>query len=487
MEEAEIELDYIEEEPTQESTPRRIEGSTQIKGRGKPCILCPGKFTHVRRHVLYTHLPWYTFPNAACWECKVQFGQIRFRDIHCIEKHPNADEFNCKFNTEKHGELWTKLMNGFLTSIMDALGLHKVEEIINYVNNNKLFQDSCQQSVFLPEELPNLTVFNGVNHLSAAVVSKPYPASSLLSLTHWRILALLRKISKFEDITTEKLITLYSPPNTTYFIDSHFHFEKTLKKIGSSDFFQFTTETNYNDKIQYGIANFCFPNSYPSSRQRGMLRNIEGMMMSFGIHPRFIQGEKQRNIDIWIEDLKHCLKSKRVVAVGECGLDITDKPTPREYRKQVSVFQSQIELARTSDLPLIIHCRGNPDTSKECLKLISNTLQENHPVHRHCFNGTIEEYNEWKKDLPQCKFGISPMILNQTQYPQLRETISEMDLNDLLLESDSPYLKDENQNIALPTIIREIARKIAIIHGKTTDEIAAITSSNAKQLYRLEP
>lgn len=150
------------------------------------------------------------------------------------------------------------------------------------------------------------------------------------------------------------------------------------------------------------------------------------------------------------------------------------------------MFKSQVKIAKDRNLPIVIHCRGNQDVSNECLSILTGTLPREHLVHRHCFCGNTVEYKQWKEDLPQCKFGISPLIFREDKYPHLRETICDMDLNDIVLESDSPYLQDENGNTALPTVIREIARRLAILHGKTTDEIAAITATNARQLYRLQ-
>jgi len=273
----------------------------------------------------------------------------------------------------------------------------------------------------------------------------------------------------------------------TYFIDSHFHLDTILKRVGSSDFFQFTIEASYNDVMQFGIANFCFPSSWPSSHEREVIREEKRIRLTFGIHPRIVGGELQRVIDIWVDNMKHLLDSKKVIAVGECGLDTSDRPSSREWKKQVSTFKLQIKMARDKNLPIIIHCRGNKDISKECLSILTGNLPKEHPVHRHCFNGTHHEYRQWKKALPFCKFGVSPFIFNEDRYPHLRETLCEMDLKDLILESDAPYLQGENGKTALPTVVREVARKLATLHSKTTDQVADITSETARQLYRLSP
>ena len=82
-------------------------------------------------------------------------------------------------------------------------------------------------------------------------------------------------------------------------------------------------------------------------------------------------------------------------------------------------------------------------------------------------------------------FGVSPFILNEDRYPHLSETLREMELKDLILESDASYLQGENGGTALPTVVREIARKLATLHSKTTDQVDDITSETTRQLYRL--
>ena len=126
--------------------------------------------------------------------------------------------------------------------------------------------------------------------------------------------------------------------------------------------------------MQFGIANFCFPSSWPSSHEREVIREEKRIRLTFGIHPRIVGGELQRVIDIWVDNMKHLLDSKKVIAVGECGLDTSDRPSSREWKKQVSTFKLQTKMARDKNLPIIIHCRGNKDVSKECLSILTGNL-----------------------------------------------------------------------------------------------------------------
>lgn len=75
----------------------RIRGSTQKPKKGLMCAICPGEFNHLRRHKLTTHLSWYVALHHACWKCKLQFGQTRFKDLHLLNTHPSDSE-GCTFD-----------------------------------------------------------------------------------------------------------------------------------------------------------------------------------------------------------------------------------------------------------------------------------------------------------------------------------------------------------------------------------------------------
>ena len=74
----------IEDPPS----PPKIQGATNTK-KGKTCPICLAKFTHVKRHVMKDHLPWYATPETCCPTCKINFGQKHFLEKHNEETHNN--------------------------------------------------------------------------------------------------------------------------------------------------------------------------------------------------------------------------------------------------------------------------------------------------------------------------------------------------------------------------------------------------------------
>ena len=122
MHQDDLELDYGPMEGEIPEPNETIRGSSQRKGKTSLCPVCPARFTNVRRHVLCSHLPWYTAPNSACWTCKIQFAQERLFQVHTINFHDNKVDPH-RFSADEHGDTWVKLMNGLLLEIANQLGI----------------------------------------------------------------------------------------------------------------------------------------------------------------------------------------------------------------------------------------------------------------------------------------------------------------------------------------------------------------------------
>ncbi len=105
--------------------------TTKVRGaavqrKGNPCPLCPARFTHVRRHVLQEHLPWYAAPEMACWHCGHQEGQKSFTRKHLLQHHPE--------DTNGFGDglviKYLELMHGFLWAITKHLGMGTLDSLV---------------------------------------------------------------------------------------------------------------------------------------------------------------------------------------------------------------------------------------------------------------------------------------------------------------------------------------------------------------------
>jgi len=186
------------------------------------------------------------------------------------------------------------------------------------------------------------------------------------------------------------------------------------------------------------------------------------------------------------EKYKELAKSKKVVAVGEVGLDYYYFPKSKAKRaaikeKQKEVLRQQVDLADEFALPVIFHCRVAHDDLIEFLekrKGIKGVV--------HSYTGTAEHTKKFMG--LGLSFGFNGLILkNVAALPNQKEVISAIPLDRIVLETDSPYLtppqKQGERNE--PLFLRYIAEEIAAIKKVSLEEVAVRTAQNAKKLFAL--
>lgn len=176
---------------------------------------------------------------------------------------------------------------------------------------------------------------------------------------------------------------------------------------------------------------------------------------------------------------KELATSKKVVAIGECGLDYYYRPksiTKKESFKeeQRKVFIKQLDLAKELNLPVVIHCRSAFDDLFDILskRKTKGVL--------HCFTGTREEVEKFLS--LGLYFGINGIIFKT----DIEEALKIIPMDRILLETDCPYLsppmfEERNNPLSLKYVIEEISR----IKGVSIKEIEEITHKNTKDLFNI--
>lgn len=178
---------------------------------------------------------------------------------------------------------------------------------------------------------------------------------------------------------------------------------------------------------------------------------------------------------------KHA-KNGDLVAVGETGLDYFYEHSPKELQQHF--LRRYLHLALECTLPVVIHCR---EAFADFFSILDSEYQINGkhaPGVLHCFTGTIQEAEEvLKRGWYLSLSGIVTFKKSQ----ELREVAKITPLNQLLIETDSPYLAPQSHRGKLnePSYLPEIAAVIADIKGVSADEVAAATSDNAQKLFKL--
>jgi len=217
----------------------------------------------------------------------------------------------------------------------------------------------------------------------------------------------------------------------------------------------------------------------------------KGVWAAVGLHPIHSQDEFVR------EKYKELARSKKVVAIGEIGLDYkfaetSSHLTPhsvspssaKEYvpfkKRQREVFLQQLKLAEELDLPVIFHCRM---AHADLLEVINSKFKiQNSKLNGvvHCFTGTWEQAIEYL-DMG-FYLGFNGIIFKLN----LDEIIKKIPLDKILIETDCPYLTPpqiEGRNE--PLYVKYVAEKIAQIKKLSYDKISAITTENAIKLFKL--
>lgn len=194
-----------------------------------------------------------------------------------------------------------------------------------------------------------------------------------------------------------------------------------------------------------------------------------------GVHPHAASEYNQEVEDKLIE----LAKNENVRAIGEIGLDYYYDNSPRDV--QVQVFKKQIELANKLKLPIVVHSR---EAAKETFDIISSYKEKYKDLKFliHCFSQSVEMMREYVK--MSCYIALGGVVtFKNSKVP--KEVAKEVPLENLLLETDCPYLAPEPMRGKRnePMFIKYSAQKIAEIRGISLEELLKATDENTRRFY----
>jgi TatD DNase family protein len=197
----------------------------------------------------------------------------------------------------------------------------------------------------------------------------------------------------------------------------------------------------------------------------------EGVFAALGVHPHQAGGEDVRRLG----ELRALLENKRVVAVGETGLDFFRDYAPHDAQKRL--FRSELELAGELGLPVVVHSRAADEDTIDALAGFEGT------VVLHCFSAP--------RLLPAAlERGYYVSFAGNVTFPNardLRVAATQVAEDRLLVETDSPYLAPQpvRGRPNEPAHVVHTVAALAELHGVNTDELAARVDANAAAAFGL--
>ncbi len=260
-------------------------------------------------------------------------------------------------------------------------------------------------------------------------------------------------------------------------IDSHAHLNFKAFKADYTEVVQRSLVQGIEAIINVGS------NLATSQRAVEIAKEFTECRAAVGLHPIHVKDEEfvSEKYVFLIKENKEVIK-----AIGETGLDYYHSSENKKEQKKV--FLKHIDLAKQFDLPVIMHCRGSRENSKDAyLDLLSiiKQLSSVPPGEIHCFSA------DWpiaEQFLSLGFFvGFTGPITFGNATPELLEVVKNMPLNKILVETDCPFLAPEPHRGERnePSYVRFTAEKIAELKGLSFDEVDKAITKNAKKLFKL--
>jgi len=220
----------------------------------------------------------------------------------------------------------------------------------------------------------------------------------------------------------------------------------------------------------------------PSSRAAAALaaRHPAALWSTAGVHPHHAA-----SFDLLCRDtLTALLREPRVVAVGECGLDYFRDLSPRPAQR--SAFTAQLEIAVGTGKPVFLHQR---DAHADFVAILRDFSPRLSGGVAHCFTGNVSQLEEYLA--LGLHIGITGWVCDERRGLDLREAVPRIPGDRLMLETDAPYLLPRDLETAPksrrnePKYLVHVARTVAALRQESFESLAASTTRNAVELFRL--
>jgi len=255
--------------------------------------------------------------------------------------------------------------------------------------------------------------------------------------------------------------------------DSHCHLDDRSYNRDINNVLERAQSAGVNRMMTIGI------NKRTSEIAVSLAQSHDRIYASVGVHPHDVENCNEAIL----EELVELAKNKEVRAWGEIGLDFNRMYSPRD--DQEKWFRRQLEIAGRLDLPMIFHER---DSNGRFLEMLKNNCSATINGVVHCFSGTFEELRRYLE--LGLHIGITGILTMKSRGAQLREMVSTIPANRLLVETDAPYLTpspERNRHKRNePAFVKSVLLKLAEVRGIDPEELSEVVWENTCKLYNIE-
>lgn len=203
-----------------------------------------------------------------------------------------------------------------------------------------------------------------------------------------------------------------------------------------------------------------------------LVKKYDNVYGTLGIHPEEVDNVNEESFKYIEENIDN----KKIVAIGEIGLDyywISDNKG-----KQKEIFERQLKMASKYNKPIVVHSREAIQDTYDILKKykLKGSI--------HCFSSSLEMAKEFIK--LGYKIGVGGTLTFKNS-KKLQDIVENLDLKDILLETDSPYLSPEpfRGKKNKPSNVYYVAKKISDIKNINTEEVLRVVNDNAIKEFDL--
>lgn len=227
-----------------------------------------------------------------------------------------------------------------------------------------------------------------------------------------------------------------------------------------------------------------------SKRAIKIAEENEEVWACIGVHPIQEKGglkdiERSENKDFDEKGFAELAKSKKVVAIGECGLDwfrIPEEKMKEERERQTALFEGQINFALKNDKPLMLHCRNSYGDVLDILEVYKREQGEKLRGNSHFFAGNVDQARRFL-DIG-FTLSFTGVITFTKDYDEVIKFIPD---NSIMSETDSPFVAPvpHRGKRNEPVFVGEVVKRLAEIRGEGEEEMSKKILQNARNLFGL--